>query len=103
MPNCVVSLHENMWWKTELGMEHNFDILFVLCMDKNVPWRHVEKVYIIPESELYGEVRINIYNDFSNVRSRFKWIEKFGVNKKEFDDVYHTMKLENCKVLRKKK
>ncbi len=70
-------------------------------MDKNVPWIDIEKVYVIPESELYGEVRINIYKDFSNVRSRFKWVDKFRVDEKDFNDIYHTMKLENCKILRK--
>lgn len=53
------------------------------------------------DPELYGEVRINIYKDFSNVRSRFKWVDKFRVDEKDFNDIYHTMKLENCKILRK--
>lgn len=96
----ISSLLGNIW-KAELGMDHKFDTVFVLCMDKNVPWRDIEKVYVIPESELYGEVRINIYKDFSNVRSRFKWVDKFRVDEKVFNDIYHTMKLENCKILRK--
>lgn len=96
----ISGLHGKLW-KAELGMEHKFDTVFVLCMDKNVPWIDIERAYVIPESKLYGEARINIYKDFSNMRSRFKWVDKFRVDEKDFNDIYHTMKLENCKILRK--
>lgn len=88
-------------WKAKLGMEHNFDHVWIVCMDENRI--HVIRVYIIPESELYGETQIDIYEDWSKVRggSKFEWIEKYRVDEKPYDDAYHSLNLDDCKYLRK--
>ena len=46
------------WGGIDFGMEHDFDTLIFACMDKK--WKNVERIYIIPESELYGLTGISI-------------------------------------------
>ncbi len=88
-------------WNAVIGAEHNFDALAIICMSSE--FKNVERVYIIPVSadELFGEVQISIYEDFSKTRiiSKFEWIEKYRVDEKPYNDIYHRMKLENCNVL----
>jgi hypothetical protein len=77
------------------GIEHNFYTLFILCMDKDS--KNVTRVYIIPESELYGITTVTIYD--KTIRGISKW-EKFRVDEKSYNEMYHSMKIENCKVLK---
>lgn len=76
-------------WDSTLDMEHNFDTLVILCMNNEEPWRHVERVYIIPEdcSELYGQRYVSIYE---NPSRKSKW-DKFIVDEKPYNDTYHKM------------
>lgn len=79
-------------WGVNTRMEHEFDTLFVLCMDMGR--KNVERVYIIPESELYGETQILIYRDWKKARSEFEWIEKFRVSKEIeniYNEIYHSL------------
>lgn len=78
-------------WNIVLGMEHNFDNIWIVCMDKNR--KNVKRVYIIPESELYGETCIHIYEDFSKTLriSKFEWVEEYRVDEKPYDDAYHNL------------
>lgn len=79
-------------------MEHNFDSIAVTYMDNNNPWKNTNRVYIIPESELYGETQITIYEDWPKVsrRSKFEWIEKYRINEKPFNDIYHSVDIPRC-------
>lgn len=38
-------------------------------------------------------MEVNIYEDWPKVsrRSKFEWIEKYRINEKPFDDVYHSV------------
>lgn len=81
-------------WYIKFGIEHNFDTLFVLCMDKNM--KNVERVYTIPEEELYGMKSLTIMGSENS-----KW-EMFRIDEKPYNEAYQNMKLANCKVLRKK-
>jgi hypothetical protein len=46
------------WGGIDFGMEHDFDTLIFACMSKK--WKNVERIYTIPESELYGLTGISI-------------------------------------------
>lgn len=83
---------------TKIGSEHNFDTLFAVCMDKNR--NNIDRIYIVPESELYGYTYIEIYEDWSDVLrmggSKFEWIEEFRINdeiKDIYNDCYHDLML----------
>lgn len=87
-----------IWGGITLNEECNFDTLFIICMSNDM--KNVERVYIIPELELYGERSITIYKDCSSPkRSRF---ERFRVDERSYNDTYHNLKLENCTVLKNK-
>lgn len=88
-------------WHAVMGIRHNFDHLWIVCMDKKR--EHVKRVYIIPKLELINYTHIDIYEDWSRVKggSKFEWIEKYRVDEKPYDDAYHDLKLDNCNVLRK--
>ncbi len=79
----------NKSWDGTVDIDHNFDTLVILCMDNEKPWRHVKRVYIIPEdcSELYGKRYVCIYE---NPSRESKW-EKFRVDEKPYNDTYHKM------------
>ena len=74
----------------------SFDNAFLLCMDDNEPWRDVERVYVIPEEETFGRSTLNIIKN----PSRTVWYEIFRIDERPYNDAYHHMKLENCKVLK---
>lgn len=84
------SLDKEGKWHINIGMEHNFDILTVVCICGR--FKNIKRAYKIPESELYGEASINIYEDWSKVSrggSVFKWIEKYKIDEKPYDDAYN--------------
>lgn len=85
-------------WEFEGIDPEHFDSLFIVCMDKNEFWKNVERVYIIPVEYIISS-HITIYENTSTKLS--KW-EKFRIDHKPFDKIYHNMKLENCKILKKK-
>lgn len=82
-------------WGINIGIEHNFDYLFIVCMDKNR--ENIKRVYIIPEPELFGETHVYIYEDYSMLYrgSKFEWIDKFRVSDigdiKLYNDCYHSL------------
>jgi len=74
------SLNEGlMRWDASFGMYHNFDALFLSCMDKDR--KNIERLYIIPESELYGDVHLSIYMG----SLKYPWYENFRVDEKTKD------------------
>lgn len=81
-------------WNVALGMEHNFDNVWIVCLDKNR--KNVKRVYIVPESKLYGETCVHIYEDFYKTLrlSKFEWIEEYRVDEKTkdiYNDTYHNL------------
>jgi hypothetical protein len=73
----------NGWGGIDFGMEHDFDTLIFACMDKN--WKNVERMYIIPESELYGLTGISI-------TEKGKKYEKFRyVDIEAYNDAYQDL------------
>lgn len=89
-------LDNNGRWVAKIGSEHNFDTLFVVCMDRNR--NYIDRIYIVPESELYGYTYIEIYEDWSGVLrmegSKFEWIEEFRINdeiRDIYNDCYHNL------------
>jgi len=58
------TLERSGLWHVNIGTEYNFDNLFVVCMDINRGY--IKRIYIIPESELFGETRLYIYEDYSS-------------------------------------
>lgn len=72
-------------------------------MDNNEPWKNIERVYAIPYIQMAGEYRIYIHRDLSKLtrHSRYEYLEQFRIDITPFNNTYHDMKLENCKVLRK--
>lgn len=66
-------------WSVTFGAEHNFDTLFVLCVDKN---GIIRKVYAIPEDELYGNKSVTI------TENGLKY-KKFRIDQMLYNGVYH--------------
>lgn len=81
---------QNGDYKVSFGAEHNFDTLFVLCMSKDM--KNIEKMYAIPEGELYGITQITICKNGTKY-------ETFRIDEVPYNDVFHNMKLESCPVL----
>lgn len=93
------SISGNRWKATFNSIEHNFDHVFVVCMDRHR--KHVERVYIVPRSKLIGKKAVLIYKDWSKIRgiSEFEWIEEYRVDARPYDDTFHSLKLKDCKIL----
>lgn len=68
------------------GDDHNFDTLFVLYTSKGM--KDIERVYAIPEKELYDKKGIRIVNNDS-IRGS-KW-ENFRVDNEPYNAVYHSL------------
>lgn len=82
-----------------------YDTLFLVCMDHNEPWKDVNRVYAIPWEVVVNRGKGNIV--ITRDSSRGTWYDDpkkgYRLDEKPFNDIYHGMKLENCKVLRKRK
>lgn len=86
-------------WSFSKFDEKDFDTLFLVCMDENDPWKSVKRVYAIPWEDAINRSSIKIYEN----PSRSAWYDKYKIDEKSFEDTYSNMKLENCKVLRKRR
>ena len=79
-------------WKTKIGREHHFDVLFLLCKSKD--GEDIQRIYIIPESEFYGIGGLEIPKS-PKLSIGSKW-EKFrldDVTAKIYNDTYHAVML----------
>lgn len=73
------------------------DFFFCICYDKDM--KNVESVYIIQNKEyIYKLKTLAIYKDRQSIWDKFKESEE---EVKKWNDLFHTLKLENCPVLRK--
>ena len=89
-------------WLFDTRRKQEYDTLILLCMDRNIPWTNVERVYAIPWEVVVSRNKANITISRNSLRKGY-WYEEFRIDEKPFDDIYHNMKLENCDILRKNK
>ncbi len=74
----------------------DFDTVFLVCMDGNIPWKNVERIYAIPVYIATQRTGINIYKTtFEN-----SWHKKFRIDEISYNNTFHNMKLENCPILK---
>lgn len=73
-------------WYAHFGLDHYFDTLFFQCVSKNM--KDVERLYAIPEDELYGITTISVYNGIKSS----KW-EKFRIDERPYNECYHSIML----------
>ena len=81
-------------WNFGSFIPENFETAFILCMDKYYPWKNVERVYAIP-SEYIDVATIRISKNNTRIS---RW-EQFKIDDRSFNDIYHNMRLENCRYL----
>ena len=94
---------ERTWNRTigESGTGQEFDTLLLICMDRYMPWKNVERAYAIPEMEVFCKRSVTIYkNPSPSIGS--KW-EEFRIDEKSFNNTYHNLTIEDCPALRKDK
>jgi hypothetical protein len=84
-------------WNFEHINSHKFDTLILVCMDDNEIWKDVIKVLIIPYDETIYRNSITIFKE----PKKNNWYEIYQVDEKSFNDTYHKMDINKCKVLRK--
>lgn len=89
---AVYSIKEKNWhcnWSNEHNKE--FDNLIFYCMDKDM--KNVERVYIFPKKEVLKITTITIVKNPTKRRFVEQWYEKFRVDEKPYNDVYHKIDL----------
>lgn len=86
-------------WVFGTRTDQEYDTLTLLCMDENWPWKNVERGYIIPYKKMKERAKTTI--TITKNPSRGTWYDRFRTDEKPFNNTYHNMKLENCKILRK--
>lgn len=74
------------YWQVD-DLEKHFDKVMVLCGDMYQPWKLIERVYIIPRSDVKGS--IVIVKDPYRIS---KW-DKFRVDERPYNDVYHSVNI----------
>lgn len=81
-------------WNARIGKNHNFDILYMLCTDKQA--KNVKRIYIILEKEIHNITTVGITG---NPRFGYSKYDKFRLNendRKIFNDTYQSL-LEHLK------
>jgi len=73
-------------------LKEKYDNIVLICMD--IDWNNVERVYIIPYDVIFKLKTISIPRDGDT------WYEQYRVDEKPYNDVYHSMKIENCSVIK---
>lgn len=74
-----------------------YDNAVLFCMDKNKPWKNVERGYIIPWKEMTIRTSITITK---NPSRGIPWYEKYRIKDIEpYNNAYHSMSIEDCNVL----
>lgn len=91
----------NGQWQFHTDRIQEYDNLFAICMDKNWPWKSVERVYMIPWEIVVNREKGTVTITKNSYRGPGRY-DEFMIDEKSFNDAYHKIKLENCKVLRKR-
>lgn len=68
-------------------------------MDRYIPWKNVERIYAIPEIDVYGKRSITIYK-YPSPSLGSKW-EDYILDEKPFNESYHNLTVEDCSSLRR--
>lgn len=87
---------EYLWWGFSGFKPENSDTTFLVCMDDNEPWKNVERIYKIPSNN----IEVTTITIFANTSMRMSKWGKFKIDENPYNNTYHNMKLENCKVLK---
>lgn len=92
---------ERSWNRTigEAGLGQDFDTLIFACMDRYMPWKNVERIYAIPEIDIYGKRSVTIYK-YPSPSLGSKW-EDYIIDEKPFNESYHNLTIEDCPSLRR--
>ena len=84
----------------EFGIRKNKKADFFFCIGYDKYRKHVIIVYIIPNEEYISELD-NIVIPY-NRNSKYNKFKESEEEVKKWDDLFHTLKLDNCSILRKK-
>lgn len=87
-------------WKFNTDRVQEYDTAFLVCMDNNWPWKDVDRLYAIPWEVVVNRNKWSI-SITKNPSKGVQWYEEFRIDERPFNETYHNMKLENCKILRK--
>lgn len=71
-----------------------YDTFFAVCMSKG--YDNIERMYAIPSEKLPISVGLTIYKDPNNK----PWYEEFIIDEKPYNDIYHSMKIDDCPVIK---
>lgn len=93
---ATLNIKSREWYFSKFH-EKNFDNLLTLCMDSNKPWKDVKMACIIPWEDAIKRMTIKIIQN----PARKPWYHGYIIDEKPFNGIYHNMKLDNCKFLRK--
>ena len=80
-------------WHVALGLPE-YDTLFIVCMSED--YKNIERMYIIPIGRVPHANGFTIYKD----PKVSPWYEDFRADEKPYNDVYHSMKVQNCPVIK---
>lgn len=82
-------------WGVHFNRYRYFDVLVAICIDSD--FQHVERVYIIPKEYIVHQSSFVITKSPSKVIRSY---ERFRADENIYDDAYHNLKIENCKVIK---
>lgn len=80
-------------WHIPLGLPE-YDTLIVTCM--SIDYKNIDRMYAIPVDKLPESEGLTIYKE-PKVRP---WYEDYRIDEKPYNDVYHSMKIEDCPVIK---
>lgn len=66
------------------------------CTDRHM--KNIEKTVIIPKFEIMKRGNIRIY-----INDEYRWYEKYIVDEKPYNDIYHNLNEEDLSILKDRK
>lgn len=89
-------IYEYDVWHFPIDMPE-YDTLFVVCMSKD--YKDIERIYAIPVDKLPTSAGFTIYKDPKSPA----WYEEHRIDEKPFNDIYHSLNIEDCSVIKNDK
>lgn len=89
--------YEYYTWHIPLDLLKEYDTLFAVCMTEG--YKDIYRIYIIPVDKLPDTQGFDIYKDPKD----HMWYEEYRVDEKPYNDMYHSMKIEDCPVIKNDK
>lgn len=80
-------------WHIPLGLPE-YDTLFAVCMSED--YKNIDRMYIIPICRVPAARGLTIYKD----PKTSPWYEDFRIDEKPYNDIYHSMKIDDCPVIK---